>query len=275
MTFTRIQKQGLGLAAAGLMLTLASCGSGDDESSSQQLTENQVAFSVAASSAQEIPPNGSTASATGDLILDQITGELSGSITTDGIEATLAHIHQAFAGSNGEVIIGLNIDGSTISVPESTILAADQMEAMLNGSYYVNIHSVAYPAGEIRSQISGAEVEVVQVTLAGANEVPPVETDATGTGYVTLNTETGAFEVRIATSGLITPTMAHLHTAAAGENGPVVFPFEQDAAEVGNFSATGATLEADVMTSLLNGGTYINVHSAENPSGELRGQVQP
>jgi len=275
MTFTRIQKQGLGLAAAGLMLTLASCGSRDDESSSQQLTENQVAFSVAASSAQEIPPNGSTASATGDLILDQITGELSGSITTDGIEATLAHIHQAFAGSNGEVIIGLNIDGSTISVPESTILAADQMEAMLNGSYYVNIHSVAYPAGEIRSQISGAEVEVVQVTLAGANEVPPVETDATGTGYVTLNTETGAFEVRIATSGLITPTMAHLHTAAAGENGPVVFPFEQDAAEVGNFSATGATLEADVMTSLLNGGTYINVHSAENPSGELRGQVQP
>jgi len=271
-----LNNKGLGLVAAGLLLTLAGCSSSSDgEGAADQLGENEVSFAVAASGAQEIPANASTASATGNLVLDEVTGALTGSITTDGIEANVAHIHDAFAGSNGEVIIGLTIAGSTITVPDTTILTADQMASMRSGAYYVNIHSDAFPAGEIRSQISGTDVEVIQVALAGANEVPPVETEATGTGYVTLNTESGAFEVRIITEGLITPTMAHLHTAPAGENGPVVFPFVQDPAVVGNFSATGATLEAEIVTELLNGGTYINVHSDENPSGELRGQVQP
>ncbi len=270
----QLNKIATGTAVAGLMLVMAGCSSSSNDTV-EEVAEgtNIVSFAIEANSAQEIPANASTAVATGELTLDQTTGALSGSLTPDGVDAIAAHIHEAVAGSNGDVIIALEITEAGIVVPEGTVLAADQMESMLRGDYYVNIHSDAYPGGEIRDQITASNIDVILVNLSGDNEVPAVTSAGTGTGYVTLNTTSGEIQVRVRTSGIITPTASHIHTGAATENGAVILALVQDEAEVGNFAAELSTLDADGLASMLADGTYINVHSAENTGGELRGQV--
>lgn len=254
---------------ASALLTLAGC----SDSDTPAVDTNIASFAVLADAGQEIPTNDSAATATGTLTLDQTTLALSGSVTVTGTDATAAHIHEGAAGTNGGVIIELVVDGATISVPAGTSLAADQMESMLNGDYYINIHSAAFLGGEIRDQLTRPGLEVILVTLSGDNEVPVVTSQGSGTGYVTLDTATGSMQVQVVTTGITTPNAAHVHTGIAGENGDVLFALTQDAAEVGSFNGSVDTLEAAALTSVVDGGTYLNVHSAENASGELRGQI--
>ena len=256
-----------------MVLTLAGCSDSNTTTEEAPSDPNLVSFAISADAGQEIPTNTSTATATGTLTLDQTTMALSGSVAVTGTDATVAHLHESVAGSNGGVIISLEVDGATISVPESTAIAADQMQSMLAGNYYINIHSAAFAGGEIRDQLTRPGLEVIQVTLSGDNEVPAVTSQGSGTGYVTLDTVTGAMQVRIITTGIITPTVAHIHTGAAGANGGVLFALTPDEAEVGNFAGSLDSLEAADLTSVLDGGTYLNVHSAENTGGELRGQI--
>lgn len=266
------------LMSLGLLLAVAACSSDNDDSndSNPPAGSDSIAFSVAADGTQEIPATGSAASATGTLTLDQTTGALTGSVTTTGVTTDAAHIHDGFAGTNGGVILMLDVDGATVSVPDGTVLTADQQATMLAGGYYVNIHSAAIPTGEIRGQLAPAGITVLQVALAGSSEVPAVTSAGAGTAYLTVDDTTGAAVINVITTGLTTPTAAHLHGGFAGSNGGVLEALEQDAAEVGNFSSSaGTVLSAENLASLLGGGTYINVHTDEVPSGELRGQVLP
>src|SRR5450432_1390841 len=62
-----------------------------------------------------------------------------------------------------------------------------------------------------------------QVTLSGANEVPPVTTSATGSATVTIK-EDRSVSAAVTVSGM-TATASHIHEGAAGANGPVIVPF--------------------------------------------------
>jgi hypothetical protein len=253
---------------AGVLLALAGCSDSDMPAADA----NVVSFAISADAGQVMPTNPSTGAATGTLTLNQMTLAMSGTVMVTGTEATVAHIHEGIAGTSGGVILELVVDGATISVPESTTIAADQMQKMLSGEYYLNIHSTTYPSGEIRDQLTKPGIEVIQVALSGDNEVPAVVSQGSGTGYVTLDTATGFMQVQVITTGITTPTVAHVHTGIVGANGLPLFELTQDAAEVGNYAGT-ATLEAAALTSVQDGGTYLNVHSAESPAGELRGQI--
>lgn len=255
------------------LLALAGCSDSDPVPVETPADTNLTAFTISADASQEIPANASAATAAGTFTLDQTTLALTGSVTVTGTVATAAHIHGGLAGGNGGVVMALEVDGATISVPADTTLAADQMQSMLNGEYYLNIHSAEFGGGEIRDQLTRPGLEVIQVSLSGDNEVPAVTSTASGTGYVTLDTTTGAMRVQVITTGITTPTASHVHTAVAGENGGVLFALTQDEGVVGNFAGSVETLEAAALTTVLDGGTYINVHSAENAGGELRGQI--
>lgn len=261
------------MITTSLLLSMIACSDSDD---SVDMLPDTTSIFVAANGAQEVPASGSDATAAGTLMLDETTGALTGTITASNITVAAAHIHEAYAGANGDVIIALDVEGDAISVPDDTLLTADQQASLLAGSYYVNIHSAAFPSGEIRDQLAPAGVTVLQSALSGDNEVPSIESAATGTAYITVNDESGAVVINVITSGLITPNAAHIHSGFAGSNGDVLYALEQDEAVVGNFSSAQDTmLSSAELTSLQSGGTYINVHSAEVPSGELRGQVLP
>jgi hypothetical protein len=110
----------------------------------------------------------------------------------------------------------------------------------------------------------------IKVTLSGANEVPPVTTSASGGGTITVGDD-GAVSGSVSTMG-VAGTAAHIHEAAAGTNGPVIVPLTKDGDtyKVG----AGAKLTAAQMASLKAGNLYVNVHSAANPGGEIRGQLK-
>jgi len=112
----------------------------------------------------------------------------------------------------------------------------------------------------------------VKVTLSGDQEVPPVKTEASGSGTITVNADK-TVSGSITTKG-ITATAAHIHEAAAGKNGGVIVPLAKDGD--GTFKVgAGAKLTDAQMASFKAGNLYVNVHSAANPGGEIRGQLKP
>ncbi|HEX5612541.1 MAG TPA: CHRD domain-containing protein [Burkholderiales bacterium] len=111
----------------------------------------------------------------------------------------------------------------------------------------------------------------VDVTLSGAEEVPPVSTPARGGGSFTIGDD-GSVSGSVTTSG-VEGTMAHIHQGARGQNGPVIVPLTKN----GNtYSApAGAKLNEAQMAAFKAGNLYVNVHSAANKGGEVRGQLNP
>lgn len=117
-----------------------------------------------------------------------------------------------------------------------------------------------------------AVADTVKVTLTGDMEVPPVKTMASGSGTVTVNPDMSV-SGSIATTGL-DGTMAHIHMGAKGKNGPVIVPLVKNG-EYGWTVPPGAKLSAEQYKAYKDGDLYINVHTAANKGGEIRGQLLP
>jgi len=121
------------------------------------------------------------------------------------------------------------------------------------------------------------------VTLEGSQEVPPVMTDAMGSATVTFDADTNEMTLTGSVSNLSSPLFdvgdvgpAHVHAAPAGENGGVAFPIDVTQSNDG-LSATLSlteTLTEEQASTLQSGGYYINIHTENFNSGELRGQIQ-
>jgi len=108
---------------------------------------------VMLSGSEEVPPVQTSANGKGTItVKDDKT--VSGSVTTKGVKGTMAHIHEAAPGENGGVIIPLTKKGDNEwMVPAGAKLTDDQYNAYKKGHLYVNVHSEANKAGEIRGQL--------------------------------------------------------------------------------------------------------------------------
>ena len=111
----------------------------------------------------------------------------------------------------------------------------------------------------------------VNLSLSGTQEVPPVSVPGSGSGSFTIG-EDGAVTGSVTTTG-VAGTMAHIHMAARGTNGPVIVPLTKN----GNtYSApAGAKLNNAQMQAFKAGNLYVNVHTDRNKGGEVRAQLQP
>jgi hypothetical protein len=112
----------------------------------------------------------------------------------------------------------------------------------------------------------------VPVQLEGGQEVPPVQSPAHGSGEISVAAD-GSVSGQVTTTG-IQGTMAHIHRAAAGKNGPVVIPLEAGASGTWKVPA-GARLDAEQMKAYQAGELYVNVHSDAHKGGEIRAQIKP
>ena len=113
-----------------------------------------------------------------------------------------------------------------------------------------------------------------KTTLAGTNEVPPVQTPGKGTASVNVDTASKQLSWRVEYSGLSGPaTAAHIHCgAAAGANAGVAVPL--GTASPSPITGSG-TMTDGQLADLQAGKCYVNVHTDANKGGELRGQLTP
>jgi CHRD domain len=110
-------------------------------------------ISVTLSGGQETPPVSTMASGTGTITINPDM-TVSGEVTTKGVAGVMAHIHEAPAGKAGPVIIPLEKSGNDAwIVPKGAKLTPAEYQAYKAGDLYVNVHSAAHMAGEIRGQL--------------------------------------------------------------------------------------------------------------------------
>ena len=111
----------------------------------------------------------------------------------------------------------------------------------------------------------------IKVTLSGAEEVPPVKTDGSGSGSFRV-AEDGTISGSVTTKG-VAGTAAHIHQAPKGKNGPVIVPLAKNG---DTYSVPeGRKLTEAQMKALKEGNLYVNVHSSRHKGGEVRAQLMP
>ncbi|MCB2407717.1 CHRD domain-containing protein [Hymenobacter lucidus] len=117
---------------------------------------------------------------------------------------------------------------------------------------------------------------LLSAKLEGAQEVPAVTTSAKGVASFTINPTRDTLFITASFTGLSGPiTGAHVHLGARGIAGPIVTSLEPMLR--GNRMQgflTGANFDVAKRRKYLLGGYYINVHTAANPNGEIRGQIE-
>ena len=119
---------------------------------------------------------------------------------------------------------------------------------------------------------ASASAQVMQLALTGAHEVPPVSSAASANGTISVASDL-AISGSVSTTG-VEGTMAHIHKAPAGQNGPVIVPMVKTADNVWSIPAGTKLTEAQYQD-LKDGNLYINVHSAAHKGGEVRRQLKP
>jgi hypothetical protein len=122
--------------------------------------------------------------------------------------------------------------------------------------------AIAFPA-------SGAVLNFF-AHLNGAQEVPPNPSPATGTSTIVVDTDANTMTVSLHFQGLLSSqTAAHLHgPAPAGQNAGVLVGFP-----LGEFDGQLFNITDTIEGHIINGLTYVNVHTQGFPGGEIRGQV--
>ena len=190
-----------------------------------------------------------------------------------------------------------SFDETGVAETDCGTTIAELIEALDDGLIYANVHSAGNIGGEVRGQLAlneDANVVSADVEMTGDNEVPPVTTNVAGEATfvyeINLNGEPDGigFFASVTNPDAVPITVAHIHCAAEGANGPVIatlLPLDPNGrtSNVIRFrgglvssalSATdcGTTI-SEVIASMNAGNVYVNVHSTDNPSGEVRGQV--
>ncbi len=127
----------------------------------------------------------------------------------------------------------------------------------------------------------GANTITFDATLSGAFEVPPNMSPGTGFAIVTIDDIADTVWVDLTYSGLTAPASnAHIHCCAVpGVGAPVAIPFIPGGfvtgSTSGTFTATFSNVSPAILAGLENGLGYINVHTANFPAGEIRGNLTP
>ena len=141
-------------------------------------------------------------------------------------------------------------------------------------------------SGETTSTTLGASTYTADLT--GADSVPAVETDATGTFILSYDPETEELAYDLEVDGLASPSLATIYQGVEGESGTAVYTLFGGPAEEGDFSGvlSQGTIDETNLTGPLEGGTlgdlialikdgeaYVSVGTTDNPVDAIRGQI--
>lgn len=216
--------------------------------------------------AQENPAVATAARGFAVINMDTQHNQLHYYIYYQGLSAaeTAAHFHgYQVHGQNAGVVHALALGAvktGTWNYDES------RENDIFNGMTYVNVHSSAFPGGEIRGQVCGTVVPI-----DGNQEVPPVPTDGNGCGLFAMDVAGNVLGFDTRTTQLSSAqTVQHIHGwVPAGTNGGVRYSLPAGDRKLGRLTYVEAD-EANFFNDL----GYFNQHTSNFPGGEVRGQIR-
>lgn len=284
------------LAARELYVNIHTTTYSGGEIRGQLLPESDAYYQTNLVGSQEVPPI--MTQAHGALVVEVkgntmiVTGsakDLASGINT-GVRMG-GHFHIGYAGQNGGIQIELTptVDPGNTSVQylaanNTFTLTAAQLTTLRNHQYYANIHTVTYPSGEIRGQVTPMATAKFRVMFSGAYEAIPVTTFANG--GLTLNLVDSVLTVSGSFAGLesnLAVNVAggnHLHRGMAGQNGGIIQNLKSSLnadSRSGVFIADSNVFKLTpvLMDDIFARRLYANIHSLNFTGGEIRGQVLP
>ena len=242
---------------------------------------SSITLRTVLSAGQEVPaPTGDVSAARGSFTATVTRSDSGASITWEltfsGLtgNAGAAHIHQAATGTPGPVVLALC--GPCQSGQTGTATLSDAaLAAIESGNAYVNVHTPTNAPGEIRGQLGITANSTT--ALSSRQERPKPKGNvkrASGTfvATVTRSGASGRIAWRLRFSKLTGQAgSAHIHIGPRGTSGPVAVslcgPCRSGARGTSNVTSA-------VLAALESGRAYVNVHTARNPAGEIRGQIR-
>ena len=234
-------------------------------------------------------PNLTSARGSMDVSYDKSSKKLRYSIPFENIKFITASFRIGPRGGGGSIVYSIVPTAlvdfqKTGSTTGSFDIPAQHEQDLLNGLFFLDLNTElhAVPKVALRGQIEfynlSFNVSKKDIPLSGDQEVPAKSVPGTGIGEVLYNKNTKLLSYSVMYNNLSgNPTMGHIHgSAPRGVNAPVLFPFSffsLPAPTSGPVNGS-VTLTAAQEADLLNGLYYFNLHTAANPGGEIRGQIE-
>ena len=268
------------LMAGNIYLNVHTDANPNGEVRGQLMKPMGIPFDAMLDGAQQVPAVATDARGAASMVATWDMDSIWYDVVVDGLSGPMeaAHLHEGALGTAGPVVIDIadGINGNRISGWITNVMMDDMIE-LLEGNLYLNVHTAANPNGEIRGQVYRYLREGYAIALDGAQQVPSVNTSASGAGIVSVDRgQTNAHVMFVVNATQV--EAAHFHNGVAGTNGPVVYDMSDLIMDNGVFTYWKNT---DAQPFLLansvqfrNDSLYLNVHTMNHPSGEVRGQVR-
>ena len=243
----------------------------------QILKDNMLFRAMDINGKQNVPSINTSATAQGYAFLNVHTGSFDLLAKTANITSpTTANVHMGNVGREGGTLFGLERDSGDLNIWQtSRVLSASDKAKIASGVSYVNVNTVANPAGEIRGQIVASHKSIFSYELSSSQVVPAVSSSATGTGYVILDGFEKDINGVLRTSDVPNASAAEVHIGSVGENGQLSFALRRDPGDVNLWIPLDdqPPLTSAQIDNLNKGGAYTIVETTGNPDGEIRGQI--
>jgi hypothetical protein len=228
-------------------------------------------YSAALDGAQEAPPVATAGRGWGIVRFDPASSSVRIFVYYEGTTGpgVASHLHVGPVGVSGPIIVPLSPASPNTYTGTGVLTAANAAALAANGTY-LNVHTAAFPGGEVRGQVVPAASTRFTGLLTGAQETPPNASTATGTVIAFLHEPDGRVVYDINSTGLVNVTAAHMHQGPTGVAGPIVFGLNGGA---GQYCGVSDRLTAAQITTMKANGMYMNIHTNAFAGGEIRAQL--
>ncbi len=254
----------------GIYINVHTAANSGGEIRGQVYPETDLHFGAVLSGANEVPAVTTNGTGLGSFVLNYSEEKLEYKVLVSGLSGPIAsaHVHFGAAGRAGPVAYPLNFSGNTLI---GTIdVNSAFVDSLYSSKVYINVHTATNSGGEIRSQLGFTGQVAFDALAIGANEVPATTSVGKALALGWMTPELDSMDYLVLYDSIV-PTNAHFHAGAAGVNGGVLIGL---AAITGTkFYSARVAVKPDTLAKILRGDIYLNLHTAANPNGEIRGQT--
>jgi hypothetical protein len=237
------------------------------------ITTTGMAAAAAMTPGQVFPAPTSGASGMAEVTVEPGSGAMRGRVRLAGMTATAVTVNEGFAGASGPAIVRLapsGADGSEWDVPAGALLTAGQLRSLSQGRLYVIAASAAHPRGEVRGQITPANVVVTFSPLAPVAEAQGVRAGAAGVIATTVDRSARTLSVHVNSTGVEEADAARVESAASGRS---LAALTKDSVEMGHWSTELTPVSAADLADFEAGRWYTTIATAVDSGGALGGEI--